>query len=130
VNIGFSLLLVCVLILLAWAGVAHAGLFFLFGIILPYAAFLIFFAGFVYRVVLWGQSPVPFRIPTTCGQQRSLPWIHGNPLESPYTTAEVFGRMALEIFLFRSLFRNTKLDVQGVKTDEELLRRVNAQLRQ
>ena len=112
-NIGFSLLLVWVLILLAWAGVAHAGLFFLFGIILPYAAFLIFVAGFVYRVVLWGRSPVPFRIPTTCGQQRSLPWIHANPLESPYTTVEVVGRMALEVFLFRSLFRNTKLESHG-----------------
>jgi nitrate reductase gamma subunit len=113
VNIGFSLLIVGVLILLGWAAVAGAGLVLLFGAIIPYAAFLIFIAGFVYRVVRWGRSPVPFRIPTTCGQQRSLPWIRANPLESPYTTAEVLGRMALEVFLFRSLFRNTKLESYG-----------------
>lgn len=112
-NIGFSLLVVGALILLGWAAVAGAGLYLLFGIIIPYAAFLIFIAGFIYRVVRWGQSPVPFRIPTTCGQQRSLPWIRANPLESPYTTAEVFARMALEVFLFRSLFRNTKLESYG-----------------
>ncbi len=112
-NIGFSLLVVGALILLGWAAVAGAGLFLLFGIIIPYAAFLIFIAGFIYRVIRWGRSPVPFRIPTTCGQQRSLRWIRANPLESPYTTAEVFGRMALEVFLFRSLFRNTKLESYG-----------------
>ena len=113
VNIGFSLLVVGGLILVPWAAVAGGNLFFLFSVVIPYAAFLIFIAGFIYRVVRWGRSPVPFRIPTTCGQQRSLAWIRANPLESPYTTWEVVGRMALELFLFRSLFRNTKLESHG-----------------
>ena len=51
----------------------------------PYAAFAIFLAGFCYRVALWAWSPVPFRIPTTCGQQKSLPWIQPASLENPST---------------------------------------------
>ena len=53
-------------------------------------------------------SAVPFRIPTTCGQQKSLPWIKQNCIDNPDTASGVFIRMILEIFLFRSLFRNTK----------------------
>jgi nitrate reductase gamma subunit len=73
-----------------------------------YAGFAVFLAGFCYRVVQWAAAPVPFRIPTTCGQQRSLPWIKSAALENPSTTGGVLGRMALEIFLFRSLFRNNQ----------------------
>jgi nitrate reductase gamma subunit len=58
------------------------------------------------------MTPVPFRIPTTCGQQRSLPWIRRNRLDNPHSTLGVIGRMALEILLFRSLFRNTKTDLK------------------
>jgi nitrate reductase gamma subunit len=53
--------------------------------------------------------PVPFSIPTTCGQGKSLPWIKSDSLESPSGTAGVIGRMALEVLLFRSLFRNSRL---------------------
>jgi nitrate reductase gamma subunit len=60
--------------------------------------------------VRWATAPVPFRIPTTCGQQKSLPWITGNRLDNPHSTAGVLGRMALEILFFRSLFRNTRTD--------------------
>ncbi len=72
-----------------------------------------FLIGFVYRVIYWASSPVPFRIPTTSGQAKSLPWIKQNKLESPSTLPQVLGRMALEVFLFRSLFRNTKAELQG-----------------
>jgi len=65
--------------------------------------------GIIYRVLFWwGSSPVPFCIPTTCGQEKSLPWIKQNKLESPSSTLGVIGRMALEVLLFRSLFRNLK----------------------
>ena len=67
--------------------------------------------GFVYRVVQWAKAPVPFRIPTTCGQEKSLPWIRTNPLDNPSCLWGVIGRMALEIFLFRSLFRNTRVEI-------------------
>jgi nitrate reductase gamma subunit len=112
-NLGFSLFAVLILILIALWGVEQGGLYFLFGVILPYAAFAAFLAGVFYRVVKWAGAPVPFRIPTTCGQQKSLPWIKSNNLESPYNTAGVVGRMALEVLLFRSLFRNTKVQLAG-----------------
>jgi len=80
----------------------------LFGIVIPYLAVLLFIGGIIYRVLKWGSSPVPFRIPTTCGQQKSLPWIKHSKLENPSGMLGVLGRMALEVFFFRSLFRNLK----------------------
>ena len=88
-SVGFSLFVVVILILLALGGVGGAGLNFLFGIILPYAAFAVFLVGFVYRIVRWARAPVPFRIPTTCGQQKSLPWIKSNFFDNPYNAAGV-----------------------------------------
>jgi len=84
----------------------------LFGVLLPYAAVLVFIAGFVWRIMSWAKSPVPFRIPTTGGQQRSLDFIKPARLDSPFTTTETIGRMILEVFLFRSLFRNTKAELR------------------
>ncbi|MBF0328091.1 MAG: sulfate reduction electron transfer complex DsrMKJOP subunit DsrM [Nitrospirae bacterium] len=89
-----------------------ANLHFLFGVIIPYIAFAVFVGGFVYRIVKWASSPVPFRIPTTCGQEFSLPWVKQNKIENPSTAAGVIIRMALEIFLFRSLFRNIKAELR------------------
>lgn len=80
----------------------------LFAIVLPYAALVAFIIGFMYRIILWACSPVPFHIPTVCGQQKSLPWIRSNKTESPSTTWGIFWRMALEIIFFRSLFRNDR----------------------
>jgi len=85
----------------------------LFAIVIPYTALAIFVIGFVYRIVLWACSPVPFHIPTVCGQQRSLPWIKNNKSESPSTTWGIFTRMALEVLLFRSLFRNDRAELAG-----------------
>ena len=110
-NLLTSLIAVLILTLLA-AGIAFsATLSFLLTAVLPYAAFMVFIVGFIYRVVQWAKAPVPFRITTTCGQEKSLPWIRNNPLENPSGLWGVIGRMALEIFLFRSLFRNTKVDI-------------------
>lgn len=107
-----SLLLIGILALIPFGFAGIAGLDFVFGIVIPYAAIVIFLLGIVYRVLNWARSPVPFRIPTTCGQQRSLPWIKNSPLESPHTGLGVIGRMALEILLFRSLFRNTRAELR------------------
>ncbi len=85
------------------------------GIWLPYAAAALFLAGMVRRVVCWGRSPVPFRIPTVCGQQRSLPFLPHQPLESPYTGWQAAARVAGEVLLFRSLFRNTRTELTRKK---------------
>ncbi len=82
-------------------------------LIVPYAAFTIFIAGFCWRVLRWAGVPVPFHIPTTCGQQRSLPWIKSAKLDNPSSRWGVFARMAAEILLFRSLFRNDRARMQG-----------------
>ena len=112
-NILFSLIATFVLIVVAIIGVETAGLEFIFGVIIPYAAILTFLLGIIYQVVNWARSPVPFRIPTVAGQQKSLDWIKNSRLESPHTTLGVIGRMFLEIFLFRSLFRNTKVELKN-----------------
>ncbi len=98
---------VFLLFLVAYAG-AGAGLQWFFGIVFPYLAVVAFLVGFVLKVLDWSKSAVPFRIPTTCGQQKSLPWIKQNTIDNPNTSTGVFIRMMLEIFAFRSLFRNTK----------------------
>jgi len=77
----------------------------------PYAALAIMLAGFCYRVVKWAWSPVPFRIPTTCGQQKSLPWIRAASVDNPSTARGALVRMGLEILLFRSLFRNSRAEL-------------------
>ncbi len=107
----FSFFVVAILIVVALVGVKVAGFTYLFGVILPYLAFLIFTVGMIYRVIKWSKSPVPFRIPTTGGQQKTLPWIKQSKLDNPSTGMGVVGRMILEIFLFRSLFRNTRTEL-------------------
>lgn len=104
----FSLVAVILLFLMAYIGVEGAGLYRFFGIFIPYMAVFVFAVGFVYRVVDWAHSPVPFRIPSTCGQGKSLPWIKPNCLDNPSTNGGVMIRMILEIVLFRSLFRNMR----------------------
>lgn len=114
-NFLLALVLVAALGLLAAVGAGLLGLSGLFGIWIPYAAILIFITGLVVRVVRWSRSPVPFRIPVTCGQQKSLSWIRTNPLDNPHSGWGAVGRMALEVLLFRSLFRNTRTAVLPAK---------------
>lgn len=108
---AFSFLAVIGLVVIAGLGSQIPGMPYLFGVALPYLALLIFLGGFLYRVVGWAKSPVPFSIQTTCGQGKSLDFIKQNRLEAPHTTSEVIARMALEVFTFRSLFRNTKSEI-------------------
>lgn len=110
-----SLLLVVALGGIAYLG-ASAGSQYFFGVLIPYAAVLVFLAGFTSRIINWAKSPVPFSIPTTGGQQKSLDWIEWSPLDNPSTKGQTIIRMILEVALFRSLFRNTALKVH--KTED------------
>jgi nitrate reductase gamma subunit len=105
----YSFLAVLVLFLLAYVGVAGLGLEWLFGIIVPYLALLVFVVFGIKRIMGWGRSAVPFRIPTTAGQQKTLDWIQDSPIDNPTTKLGVWIRMALEVLTFRSLFRNTRM---------------------
>jgi nitrate reductase gamma subunit len=111
-NAIFSISAVIVLVLAAALGAQGDGQHAtmgqkVFGIVIPYIAIALFLVGFVYRILRWARVPVPFRIPTTCGQAKSQDFKHSK-LEAPYTTLQVIARMALEILFFRSLFRNTR----------------------
>lgn len=108
----YALAAVVGLVVLGLAGANLVPLRFVLGVVVPYVALVLFVGGLTYRVLRWAWIPVPFRIPTTCGEQRSLPWVKPARLENPSTTLGVIGRMALEILLFRSLFRNTRIELR------------------
>ncbi len=62
-------------------------------VIVLYAAAAVFLAGFLWRVLSWLRVPVPFHIPVTDG--------HASPP----------ARLAREVFLFGSLFRNRQAEL-------------------
>ncbi len=109
VKYFYSLLAVGALALIAWVGCDILGLQVLFGVILPYIAVVVFLVGFFIRMMDWARSTVPFRIPTTAGQAKSLPWIKANTIDNPFTGKGVVARMFFEVVTFRSLFRNTRM---------------------
>ena len=111
-SLLISIVAVVVLFVIALAG-AGAGLQMLFGVVFPYVAIALFLGGLVWKVMSWANIPVPFRIPTTCGQETSLPWIKQAKLDNPSSTAGVIGRMALEVLFFRSLTRNTRSELSS-----------------
>lgn len=111
-SVFAALFSVIFLVLVSLVGVGAIGLNGLFGVYIPYVTAAIFVIGVIIRVLQWAKIPVPFRIPTTCGQAKSLPWIKANNLEAPYNGWGVLGRMVLEVLLFRSLFRNTKAEIR------------------
>jgi len=111
-KVLLPLIIVGGLFLLGFLGAA-SGMGWTFGVVLPYVAGALFLGGLIFRVLSWANVPVPFRIPTTCGQQKSLPWIRQQKLDNPHNTLTVVGRMALEILFFRSLLRNTKSELVG-----------------
>lgn len=121
ISSGAVFTLVAIAFFGVWAaphafGIPRAAFEWLFGVVIPYFAVIIFFVGIVYRVVQWGKLPVPFRIPSTCAQQKSLPWIkygYAEKLDNPVSNAGVIGRMILEVLCFRSLFRNTRMEYGG-----------------
>jgi len=111
-KVWYGFIGVVALMILAGVGVQALGLQALFGVVVPYAAMGIFLVGVVVKILSWARSPVPFHIPTTCGQQRSLSWIRSSYLDSPHTKFGVLCRMGLEVLCFRSLFGNTKMAVR------------------
>ncbi len=113
-NYMVSLIAVIVLFLIAYVGTQQGtGLQVVFGIIVPYLAVILFIVGFARRVMGWARSAVPFRITTTAGQQTSMPWIKQAKIDNPSSTFGVIVRMFLEIVLFRSLFRNTRMKLNS-----------------
>lgn len=110
-NIFTSLISVLLIALLALGASQIMTITTILAWIVPCVAFVVFLIGFIYRIIRWAGSPVPFNIPTTCGQEKSLPWITANPLDNPSSKVGVFVRMLLEIFFFRSLFRNIRMDM-------------------
>lgn len=111
-SVFVALCAVVGLILVPLIGVGGIGLNSLFGKVIPVVALILFVLGFIYRIVEWARIPVPFRIPTTGGQGKTLPMFKQERADCPFTTWEVIVRMFLEVFLFRSLFRNTKTEVR------------------
>lgn len=109
-NILVALAAVVGLFLVGLLG-GMSGLGWLFGIVIPSVALLLFLGGMVMKVLGWAKIPVPFRITTTCGQQKALDWIPQAKLENPHTPLQAAGRMALEVLFFRSLLRNTKAEL-------------------
>lgn len=71
--------------------------------------------GLIWKLLRWALTPVPFSIPTTGGQERSLPWIRHARLDAPATWAGVAGRLLTEMLLFRSLWRNAAPQRAGVR---------------
>ncbi len=122
-SIVVAALAVGLVVIIPWIGVGALGLEKIFAICIPYTAILIFVVGVIYRVYYWARSPVPFRIPTTTGQEWSFPWIKTNPIDNPKGMGGVIVRMFLEVVTFRSLFRHTKLEYRntdaGPKIDYE-----------
>ena len=110
-----SLVAVAVLTLIAYLAVGVGDLRLLFGVVIPGVAFAIFLVGIIYRLFKWAKAPVPFRIPTTTGQQRSLDWLPSQPLENPSGGFGAVLRMAMEVLLFRSLFRNTRAELNPAR---------------
>lgn len=104
----FSLLMVLALVVIATVGAGAAKMQTIFAYCIPGTAFIIFLVGFACKIISWAKRPVPFRIPTTGGQQQSHDWITQNKWDNPSTGPQTFIRMALEVLAFRSLFRNTK----------------------
>jgi nitrate reductase gamma subunit len=110
-----SLVAVAFLVFVPMVAVGAGDLRFTFGVIVPGIAFAVFLGGIIYRLFRWARAAVPFRVPTTAGQQRSLPWIRNQELDNPSGTLGVIGRMVLEVLFFRSLFRNHKVEVNPDK---------------
>jgi len=70
-----------------------------------YVAFGIFVIGTLYRVVRWANIPVPVKI-TLTGR---------GYLDNPQSKLAAALRVAAEVLLFRSLFRNTKYNLETHK---------------
>jgi len=112
-KIIYPLAAVLALVILVVIAFQFTSLHYLLLIIIPYLCGAAFVIGFVYRVIRWAQSPVPFNIPTVCGQAQSLDWVKQDKQGSPSNFLQLAWRMLAEILFFRSLFRNTRVEQPG-----------------
>jgi nitrate reductase gamma subunit len=112
-GLWYSISGILIVIFFIVIGIEGIGLYPLFAIFIPYVAIFFFVVGFIYRVLKWASSPVPFHIPTVCGQQKSLPWIKADQTDSPLTTWGVMKRLVLDILLFRPLLKNEKVQLEA-----------------
>lgn len=112
-NALYSLLAVLALVVAGFASGQNEAARMAVATFVPYIAFAVLLAGFCRRVVRWALAPVPFHIPVTCGQQESLDWIRSAKIDNPSTRWGVVVRMAAEVLLFRSLFRNHRARLSG-----------------
>lgn len=119
-SIVIALIAVHLVVFIPWVGISAFDLHGLFGIWIPYAALLTFVLGIIYRVVGWGRSAVPFRIPTTAGQGMSMPWVKTNPVESPKGLGGVIVRMLFEVLTFRSLFRHNRMEFRNTENGPKI----------
>ena len=76
------------LALAAWLG-SQTGLQMLLGFCIPALSAVLLAGGLIWKLLRWALTPVPFSIPTTGGQERSLPWIRHARLDAPATWAGV-----------------------------------------
>ena len=58
-NVIYALLGVALLLIIALLGAGVANLGLLFGVIVPYAAIVLFIGGIICRVYIWASAPVP-----------------------------------------------------------------------
>ncbi len=112
-KVIMPLVMVGVLCLIPYVGIKYLGQAYLFAVVIPLASLTILIGGFLLRLVNWFIRPVPFRIPTTCGQEKSLDWIRQEKFENPSHLWQVVVRVLGEVLLFRSLFRNTKAELHA-----------------
>jgi nitrate reductase gamma subunit len=108
-----ALVVVLLICFIAAVSAGFSGFSWFMLVLVPYGAFVLFLAGFLYRIIAWSRAPVPFHIPTVAGQQKSLNWIRSDRLESPSSSSGLFGRMLMEIVFFRSLWRNDKVELKN-----------------
>ena len=107
VHLGSALTAVACICLAAQFGSRWLGMRALVTLGVPILAIVSFVVGFSVKVLRWMVAPVPFRIPLTLGQQRSVASIHHAVTRNPHTAPQAVLRAALDILLFRPLLRST-----------------------
>ncbi len=106
-----SAIAVLAITLAAYAGAQLSSARWVLAVLVPAGGGALFVGGIAWRVLSWAASPVPFRIPVTCGQQASLRGLKPSRVDNPATTTAVVLRMAAEILVFRSLARNVRAEL-------------------
>ena len=96
-KVLYPILAVSLLILVGGVMGMSKGTQMVVGVILPSIAFLVFIVGFIRKVLDWSKSPVPFKIPTTCGQAKSLDFIKADRFDCPDSKKDVIVRKKFNI---------------------------------